>query len=199
MELFEEDLNPFYSLKFDVLGANMVGKTILCKRISADNNGYEFREYLKQSRNMTTIGSDFFITIIKFNNEVFKLTIQDHTGIELYIVKTIHNIFKGTYAVLILYDACNRQSFEMAQRICMRKANINKKALCFLIRSNYGIIKNNHDIVSDEEAIEFAAQNNLYFTHIDCFEKYETGLKELFSFIFTTFLKDKNKDRYKKN
>ena len=87
----------------------------------------------------------------------------------------------------------------MAQRICMRKANINKKALCFLIRSNYGIIKNNHDIVSDEEAIEFAAQNNLYFTHIDCFEKYETGLKELFSFIFTTFLKDKNKDRYKKN
>ena len=148
---------------------------------------------------MTTIGNVLFITRIKFNNEVFKLNIWDHTGIELYIVKNMHIIFKGTYAVLILYDVCDRQSFEMAKRICMRKANINKKALCFLIRSNYGIIKNNHDIVSDEEAIEFAAQNNLYFTHIDCFEKYETGLKELFSFIFTIFLKDKNKDRYKKN
>ena len=49
MELFEEDLNPFYSLKFDVLGANMVGKTILCKRIKADNDGYEFGEYLKNT------------------------------------------------------------------------------------------------------------------------------------------------------
>ena len=144
------------------------------------------------------MGCDFLLTKIKFNNEVFKLQIWDHSGQERYIDKNIDRFFKGTYAALILYDAFDRYSFEIAKKICIRKANINTKALCFLIRSNYGIINYNHEIVSDEEALEFADQNNLYFTHINCFEKYENGLKDLFSFIFTIFLKDKNKDRFTK-
>ena len=40
MEFFKEDTNSFYLLKLNVVGANMVGKTIFCKRIRADSDGY---------------------------------------------------------------------------------------------------------------------------------------------------------------
>ena len=42
---------------------------------------------------------------------------------------------------------------------------------------------NDNDYVPDEEALEFADKNNIIFTHASSFEKYETGIKELFTLI----------------
>ena len=57
-----------------------------------------------------------------------------------------------------------------------KEENINS-AFIVLVRSRYDeCLKNNDNkiIVSDEEALEFADSNNIYFTHLSNFEKYET-------------------------
>ncbi len=52
-----------------------------------------------------------------------------------------------------------------------------KKFKFILIRSRYdecSKINDNENMVSDEEALEYADLNNLYFTHISNFDKNET-------------------------
>ena len=63
--------------------------------------------------------------------------------------------------------------------------NDNKKQIYFLIRSKYELNLNsqNDEIVSDEEALEFADKNNLIFAHISSFENYGNGIDNLFDLI----------------
>ena len=54
------------------------------------------------------------------------------------------------------------------------KKNVNNNPIFVLIRSRYDecLEKNdNKNIVSDEEALEYADLNNLYFAHLSNFEK----------------------------
>ena len=56
------------------------------------------------------------------------------------------------------------------------KENVEKNSKFILIRSRYEECLENNDnknIVSDEEALEFADLNNLYFEHFSNFEKNE--------------------------
>ena len=71
----------------------------------------------------------------------------------------------------------------------MKYLNTNKKQICFLIRSKYDLNLNleKNEIVSDEEALEFADKNNFIFTHISSFEKYGNGIDNLFDIIFKEY------------
>ena len=49
--------------------------------------------------------------------------------------------------------------------------------ICNLVRFDYEKASNSN--ISEEEALEYADNQNIYFTHISLNEKYETGIKEL--------------------
>ena len=49
-----------------------------------------------------------------------------------------------------------------------------------------------NDIVSDEEALEFAEENNIIFSHISSVIKNETGIKRLFELILDKILSLEN-------
>ena len=68
-----------------------------------------------------------------------------------------------------------------------------------MIRNKYDskINEKNVNIVSDEEVLEFADKNNLFFQHISCFEKNEYGIINLFEFILDKIL-DKEENNNKK-
>ena len=69
-----------------------------------------------------------------------------------------------------------------------------KDKLYFLIRIRYELkSKENNDFVSDEEALEFAHEKDAYFCHISIFEKYETGIYELFKLLIEKLIDDYNK------
>ena len=69
-----------------------------------------------------------------------------------------------------------------------------KDKLYFLIRIRYELkSKENNDFVSDEEALEFAHEKDAYFCHISVFEKYETGIYELFKLLIEKLIDDYNK------
>ena len=52
---------------------------------------------------------------------------------------------------------------------------------------------NNEDIVSDEEALEYADKNKLYFSHLSNFLKYETGINQIFELALNEYLKREKK------
>ena len=52
--------------------------------------------------------------------------------------------------------------------------------IILLIRNSYDLnIDANQNFVTEEEALEFAYENNIFFFHISSFEKNESGIKEI--------------------
>ena len=47
------------------------------------------------------------------------------------------------------------------------------------------------DIIKDEEVLEYAEENNIIFSHISIFDKYEDGINELLIKILNKYIKNK--------
>ena len=62
-----------------------------------------------------------------------------------------------------------------------------------LIRNKYDNTYRNE--ISDEEALEFADENNMLFFHLSLHEKNETGVKELFETILNEYFRRKEKEK----
>ena len=71
------------------------------------------------------------------------------------------------------------------------ESNTKLNPIYILVRRKYENIlntKEKKDIVSDEEALEYADKNNMHFFHIAINEKYETGINELFEFALKEYI-----------
>ena len=97
--------------------------------------------------------------MINFNDKNIRLQIWDTSGDERF--KTmITQYFKGSFAILLFYDALDRKSFEKVKKI-YEENHINiKDKLFILIGNKYELnLKPEEeckDFVSDEEALEFS-------------------------------------------
>ena len=171
-----------YMLKIVIIGKDEIGKTFFKERIKFYDDYKKYNNISKDYK--ITIGLDFMIVMKKFNDKIYKFQIWDTTRIERFqtITKTY---YKGANIILIFYDALDKSSFEKAKILIKDCLNDNKKQIYFLIRSKYELNLNsqNDEIVSDEEALEFADKNNLIFAHISSFENYGNGIDNLFDLI----------------
>ena len=71
------------------------------------------------------------------------------------------------------------------------KEDAKKNSLFVLIRSRYDECletNENKKIILDEEALEYADLNNLYFAYLSNFEKNDTGFNELLENVFKKFI-----------
>ena len=91
-----------YIIKILTLGDTMVGKSSIVLRFSDD----KFDENV-----FATIGIDFKTKYIKVRDASVKVLIWDTAGQEKFrnIAK---QYYKGANGVLLIYDVCNRKSFE---------------------------------------------------------------------------------------
>ena len=176
MYFFEsEDKNYNCILKILILGKEEIGKTFFTKRINLYKN---YKEFNKLSKNyLTTIGMDFISKRKKFNGKIYQFKIWDAAGLERFntITKTY---YKGANIILIFYDALNKSSFEKAKKHFKKSFEYSPNIIYFLIRSKYELklSSKKDNIVSDEEALKFADENHLIFTHISSFENYGNGI-----------------------
>ena len=142
------------------------------------------------------IGFDSKSKCIKFKNKIFRLYIFNYYGIELG-----YNIIRCSDVFLLFYDAYDRYSFEKVKNKVKyiyeqyELQNNNFNCILFLIRSKYelSLKSQNDDYVSDEEAMEYADKNNMLFTHISSFEKYDSGIKNLLNLILIEYLRRNKK------
>ena len=103
---------------------------------------------------------------------------------------------KNSDVYLLFYNPLSRKSFERIKNILnIMKLNEQKKdSIYILIESKYDIKKENDtnkNIVSEEEALEYADKNNLVFCHLSNKVEYEKGINEIFSKILNLYLKNK--------
>ena len=192
MEIIEQPNKYDHYFKILLLGSDLVGKSAFCKRIMFN---YNYDDFLKsQSNYLTTIGIDFVVTFIKYLNKKFKLLFWDTAGQERFSINT-NTYMKNCPAILIFYDSFNRNSFNKAKQLCEKAISLNKNSIKIIIRSKYELKvepkKNNIDIVSDEEVLEYINnRNNIFFFHLSNFEKYESGINKIIEFILFQFIKN---------
>ena len=176
-----------YILKTIIVGKEKTGKSIFAQRLIINNNNKEFfqLDYLKY---IPTIGANFLMKSIKVNNKIFKFNIFDTSGDDKY-ANILNIFFKEANAILLFYDAFNRNSFEKVKDIYYQNRNI-PNCIFALIRTKYELTiqSHNNDYVSDEEAMEYADKNNMLFAHISSFEKYDNGIEKLLNLIVIEYL-----------
>ena len=166
--------------KIVLLGSVKTGKTIFCTK--AKSNRVD-----KDLQYISTIGGGYYPSTIIIENVYLDLDLWDASGQERFY--QLNKIFyKNADIIGIFYNSYDISSFETAKRLIKEcKENNNGNNIFVLIRSRYDecLKKNdNKNIVSDEEALEYADLNDLYYTHLSSFEKIETSFKELIKIFY---------------
>ena len=172
------------NIKIILLGSVKTGKTTFLKKIQ----GYEVDKDVEYYS--TIVGANAsFIVELELNN--FNLEFWDVSGQEKYY-QFIKRFIRNANIIFIFYNSYDISSFDIAKRLVKEcKERLNKKVFYVLVRSRYDEcldINDNKNIVSDEEALEYADLNDLYFIHYSNFDKNENSFNELLNIYITNFL-----------
>ena len=181
---------PIY-IKILVVGTIFVGKTFFMNRIQYYNKGEVINLQNINKDYIPTIGRDFGIFHYKTENKLFTVQIWDISGQKRW-KDTVYYLSRGAGVIILFYNSFNRISFNKAIEFDTNLYKSDSKPIYALIKAKYDLPlteENNNDIVCDEEALEFTDKNDIIFAHLSSFEKYETGINELFREIFLKYQK----------
>ena len=181
---------PIY-IKILVVGIIFVGKTFFMNRIQYYNKGEVINLQNINKDYIPTIGRDFGIFHYKNENKLFTVQIWVISGQKRW-KDTVYYLSRGAGVIILFYNSFNRISFNKAIEFDTNLYKSDSKPIYALIKAKYDLPlteENNNDIVCDEEALEFTDKNDIIFAHLSSFEKYETGINELFREIFLKYQK----------
>ena len=179
-----EDNKENKSLKIVLLGGVRTGKSTYVMKIKG-NKVDKNLEYIP------TIGAAYYSSHMHFEKKNFQLDFWDHSGQEKFY-PLIRYVIKNADILFFFYNSYDISSFETVKKMIETcKQNVSNNPIFALIRSRYDECLENNDnknIVSDEEALEYADLNNLYFAYLSNFEKNDTGFNELLENVFKKFI-----------
>ena len=188
--------NKINILRVVLVGKKEIGKTQFVSRLACDsNNPYYY---------IPTIGIDSSSKELKLKNKIIKLKIFDTGGDERYI-SMLRRCYRLSNIFFLFYDPFDRQSFEKIKIEYDCILDVKSRPIVVLIRNkydSYSKLEKNVEVVSDEEALEFANENGIFYTHLSSCQKYETGINELFSLIsnkILSYIAEEEKEREKEN
>ena len=178
-----------YGVKLFPLNYPSYDKSDFMARVKYIDDYQKFKECDRE-----LLFNDYILVGLKFNNKIFKFLIYNTQICQRFQTEIMDVRFYSKADVfLIFYDPYKENynsfeydlSFKNAKKFYKDAYNYNKNALFCLIRINY---KDKYDLsskvfVSEEEALEFAHENNLLYFHISIDEKYDSGLNQLFYYI----------------
>ena len=189
----EENEKNITTLKVALVGDFSMGKTTFLSRISSKN----YLNFLKdKGAIISTDGGSYRKLYIKIKDRTFSLDIWDTSG-QRRFSSLIKHFYEDAKIILLFYDPFDKSSFKRVDEILFQIKNEDIKNVIFgLISNKYEQnLKNvhNENIVSDEEALEYADKNKLYFSHLSNFVKYETGINQIFELVLNEYLKRETK------
>ena len=158
-----------YIIKLLTLGDTTVGKTSIVLRFSDD----KFDE-----NQFATIGIDFKTKYIKVRDASVKVLIWDTAGQEKFrnIAK---QYYKGANGVLLVYDICNRKSFERVEFWMNELKENNQIESLYTILVANKIDLENKRVVTREEGEKYAEDNNISYFEVSA--KTGEGIVDLFN------------------
>ena len=157
-------MNNKLPIKLVIFGGYNSGKTEFIQYLMFQN--IDINSYI------SSIPAQFFSKIIIFHEQKLRLDIWD-TGQERF--EALIKIFmKNACIIFLFYDSYDKSSFERAKNIYNSVKDFCdiKEAVYDLVSSRYDIHKNSKEKVSEEEALEFASNNNMPFAHISIVENF---------------------------
>ena len=105
---------------------------------------------------------------------------------------------KDVHIILNFYDPFNKESFEYIKSCFEKIKEFNNPFLCayILIKNKYDLneTKNKNIMISDEEVLEFADENNLLFRNLSNLEKYGPGIEEIIEDCISCYLNKTNEN-----
>ena len=169
-------------IKIILLGDSGVGKTCIINR-------YIYNQYNPNTD--TTLGSSYSSKSIKKNNIEYKLNLWDTTGQEKY--HSITNLFiKGSSVVILVYSIESLSSFEgLNYWYDSIKENLEgTEYILVIIGAKSDLIKDDEEVVSEDEARKFAQERNALFKLVSSKED-PGGINNLFNTILDEVIKKK--------
>lgn len=142
-----------YILKIIVVGDSSVGKSNLLLQFT-DNNFNEYHDL--------TIGVEFGIRTISYDNDIYKIQIWDTAGQEAFQAIT-RSYYRGAVGCLLVYDITNRNTFDHIVRwLDEVKTYSNNQELVISIVGNKTDIEELRE-VTIKEGEELAKKHGLLF------------------------------------
>ena len=184
-------------IKILLVGDTNVGKT--CFRIRYVD-GYFDQSYL------TTVGMDYKLKTLKFDDKKIKLQIWNTVGQERF--RSIQkNYYKGTHGFILIYDITSKKSLDDIRKfIDMINKEASDKAQKILVGNK--VDKEESREVTKEEGEKLAKEFNLPF--FECSSKENININEVFDVLVKKIIENfeieeqniqlkKNKNKISKN
>jgi len=187
--------NNFKRIKIALYGIERSGKTIFLDRIASKIRFNNFKDSIETYK--PTIGGFYRNIFLKFKGKLFLIDLWDTSG-QLKFMSLVKHFGRYSDIILNFYDPFNKDSFEYIKN-CLQGVKLVTNLLnctSILIKSKYDLNKtqDNNIVISDEEALEYADNNNMLFRNLSNLEKYGSGIEEILEDCINGYLKKRNEN-----
>ena len=181
----DSNINHKYIFRICLLGDSGVGKTALLTR---------FCDKTFTDKYHNTIGVDFRVVTLKYNDIVSKIHIWDTAGQERFKSITV-NYFRSTHGFIFVYDITDEDTFSNIENwINLAFNNSSLQVVNFLVGNKCD--EEEERKVDKNKAIEFAKDKNLFF--LETSAKNNENVEKLFDYFTYKLIEyfSNNKDKY---
>ena len=180
------------TIKLVIIGGENSGKTKFIECLVKNKQDIDFSNYVPSNSVQYLLKKK-----IIYKNIFYRLDVWDTAGQEQY--DPLAKIFyKDADIVFIFFIYNSKNSFKRANTI-FQLAQINTKpdVVFALIGNKYdedkNCLKEEDNILNEEEILEFVEKNNLIFGHLSIKENYSDGINEIFMKVMNEYAKKKKK------
>ena len=158
-----------YIIKILTLGDTLVGKSSIVLRFS--DNRFD-------DNHLATIGIDYKTKYIKVKDASVKVLLWDTAGQEKFR-NIARQYYKGANGVLLIYDVCDRKSYERIGFWMDELKQNNEIEQLYIILVGNKIDLEEKRVVTREEAEKYAEDNNINYIEVSA--KTGEGILDLFN------------------
>ena len=177
-------------IKLALIGGYNSGKTKFCEYLVNNKQNIDFSYY------QATTGASYMSKIIIYKKFYFQIDIWETSGQDKYDALTKF-FCKDADIVFIFFIYNSKDSFVRANALFqLVKYNTKPDAIFALIGNKYdedkNCIKEEKNLLNEEEILEFVEKNNLIFGLLSIKKKYSKGINEIFMKVMNEYMKKKN-------
>lgn len=152
-------------IKLVLIGDSGVGKSNLLSRFTLNEFSFDSK---------STIGVEFSTKSFEIDGRIVKVQVWDTAGQERYKAIT-SSYYRGSSGALLVYDITQAQSFENIQRWLNEVREYSAENILLMLVGNKRDLKDQRE-VSQQQAMEFAKANKLFFLETSAFNEQNVSL-----------------------
>lgn len=183
--LYDYQLTPTYLFRLSLIGDTNVGKTSLLTR---------FCDSMFKENYSNTIGVDFRLITLKFENIITKVHVWDTAGQERF-KSLASNYFRSSHGFIFVYDITDERSFDNVDEWVKTTMSYNNNWVVSILIGNK-CDRESQRKISREQGENYAKEKGFFFMETSA--KKDENVEKIFGFLTYKLIKyyQENKDKY---